>query len=265
MRGLFIFSLLLLVPGLAEASDMIRCDPTDITVPNRVVEYQQSANTEDAWLTDSTRILNPSTLPAGSRFYWKCSAGSVIAMTQAERDAADAQAIAAQAAFVASTSALKKRLKSLGLTDSQVHDLAGDTTVSIPPVTSITHTIPIMAVGLAATWTNQPVAVTEMYGATRRIKADLSPYVEFRLQVNVAVAGGAGSLLWAQSSPDQTTWTNLDGASGPTVAISTTGLKVTAWTPIPVSAQTDIFLRPMGQNGNGAVDPAFGSVILQVR
>ena len=257
--------LLLLSSSVVEASDLIRCDPTDPTVPNRVIEYQKSANTQDAWLTDPNRLLNPTSLPSGSSRYWKCSAGVVVAMSQAEQDTLDAPIVAQQAAFTATKSAIKKRLKSLGLTDAQVHDLAGEATITIPTVTPVTYTIPLVAVGLAATWINQPAAATEIFGAARRIKADLAPYTEFRLQVNVANAGASGAILWVQASLDQSVWTNLDGAAGPTVAISTTGLKVTAWTPIPVSAQTDIFLRPMGQNGNGAVDPAFGSVILQVR
>ena len=262
---LVLLAWLLLVPQVAFASDLIRCDPTDPTVPNRVVEYQKSANTQEAWFSDPNRIINPTSVPSVSQTYWKCQSGQVVEMSQAEKDAVDAPAIAAQAAFVVRKTAIKKRFKALGLTDAQVDDAAADATVTVPSVTPLTHTIPLMVVGTAAVWTNQPAALTEMFGSPRRIKADLSPYTEFRLQVNVATAGSSGTTLWVQSSPDQVTWTNLDGAAGPTVAINTTGLKVTPWTAIPVVSQTDIFLRPVAQGGNATADPAFGSVVIQVR
>mgnify|MGYP001563991036 CR=1 FL=1 len=270
MMRLLIALLLLLYPLKVSAEDVVRYSGTT---------YQGCSSIGDTtiWLTNPNDYATvkvgflhaaqgcAAILPSVPDKYRKVESGQVVEMSQAEKDAVDAPAIAAQAAFVVRKTAIKKRFKALGLTDAQVDDAAADATVTVPSVTPLTHTIPLMVVGTAAVWTNQPAALTEMFGSPRRIKADLSPYTEFRLQVNVATAGSSGTTLWVQSSPDQVTWTNLDGAAGPTVAINTTGLKVTPWTAIPVVSQTDIFLRPVAQGGNATADPAFGSVVIQVR
>jgi len=112
-------------------------------------------------------------------------------------------------------------------------------------------------------WTNQPAALTELFGFSRnRSKVDMTAATQARLVSNVAVAGGAAALLKIQYSTDQTTWTDLPGAS---IAINTTGLQVSAFTAVPAGAKQDVFLRVVGLNGNGSADPAFGVTSLQYK
>jgi hypothetical protein len=64
--------LLLLVPSLAQASNVAVCDPNDGRVPDRMVAYHRSVNTPD-WLLPNV-LINPdlSALTETNRRYWKC-------------------------------------------------------------------------------------------------------------------------------------------------------------------------------------------------
>lgn len=97
------------------ADDIILCDPTDPTVPNRVTSYSRSDDPFKSGAATNPNSLiwslpassvNPwdGVVPSGSQSYWKCANtdgdaefDSVVAMTQAEKDAADAPAVAAAA------------------------------------------------------------------------------------------------------------------------------------------------------------------------
>jgi hypothetical protein len=115
-------------------------------------------------------------------------------------------------------------------------------------------------------WTNQPAGLTELFGTTvGRLKADLTATAQVRLIANVATAGAAGAAIRAQHSTDQSTWNYLDGATGPSVGVGTTGLKVSAWVNVTGAAKADVFIRVVGISGDGTADPAFGNVLLQVR
>ncbi|KKK74030.1 hypothetical protein LCGC14_2887850, partial [marine sediment metagenome] len=78
------------------ASDVVICDPADPDIPNRVVSYRKSVNTQEAWLTDPTFLINPdlSGVAGIPRSYWKCNGSAVVEMSQAERDIVDAPATA---------------------------------------------------------------------------------------------------------------------------------------------------------------------------
>jgi hypothetical protein len=115
-------------------------------------------------------------------------------------------------------------------------------------------------------WTNQPAGLTELFGTTvGRLKADLTATAQVRLIANVATAGAAGAAIRAQHSTDQSSWNYLDGATGPSVGVGTTGLKVSAWVNVTGAAKADVFIRVVGISGDGTADPAFGNVLLQVR
>ena len=115
-------------------------------------------------------------------------------------------------------------------------------------------------------WTNQPAALTELFGTTTaRVKADLTAAAQVRLLCSVATAGAAAAAVRVQYSTDQSSWSYLDGASGPSLGVGTTGLKVGAWTSPAAGAKADVFLRVVGINGDASADPAFGHVLLQVR
>jgi len=119
---------------------------------------------------------------------------------------------------------------------------------------------------LTTIWPNMPAAQTEFFGATSmRTKYDLTNATQARLLVNVGpVAGVAGSTLRVQFSTDQTTWNDLV-TGGASVAINSAGtLQVSAFGNIVAGAKADVFLRIVGENGNGTADPRFGTVELQV-
>jgi hypothetical protein len=116
-------------------------------------------------------------------------------------------------------------------------------------------------------WTNQPSAVTELFGLDYlRTKGDLTNDSQVRLLVNVITAGaGATTELRGQYSTDQSAWNYLDGGTGPGVAINTAGLKVSAWVNLAAGAKSDVFLRLVGINGDAVADPSFGTAELQVK
>lgn len=127
--------------------------------------------------------------------------------------------------------------------------------------------VTFLAQGTAYQWTNQPNAVTEFGGVTNhRIQVDLSNVNQARL--TVVRAGGtatATATIAVQYSTDQTNWFYLDGASGPSVNISTVGLQVSPWVNITPGAKGDVYLRIVGSGGNGAADPQFGLITVQFR
>lgn len=113
-------------------------------------------------------------------------------------------------------------------------------------------------------WLNQPAAVTEFSSVVnRRVKVDLSGMTQVRFVVNVNTAGFAGSIMALQYSTDQVAWDYLDGVSGPSVPIGTTGVKVSSYVNIVSAARADVFLRIVGQNGNGVRDPDFWIISAQ--
>ena len=121
----------------------------------------------------------------------------------------------------------------------------------------------LSSAGILTEWTNQPGALTEIYGAARnRTKVDLTNATEARFLCNVATTGDAAATLKVQYSTDQTAWTDLPGANA---SIGTTGLKVSAFTAVPAGAKQDVFLRVVGLGGDGSEDPAFGVTALQYK
>jgi Collagen triple helix repeat (20 copies) len=120
---------------------------------------------------------------------------------------------------------------------------------------------------LAATWSNQPAAVTELLGSTRfRLRYDLSNATAARLVVNVVGAGApTPAKLRLQYSTDLITWKYMDDVSDPSVNIDTTGLKVSGWTNLAPEARADVYLRVVGLDGNGSADPSLGLLQAQVR
>jgi hypothetical protein len=99
-----------------------------------------------------------------------------------------------------------------------------------------------------------------------RTKADLTNASQTRLLGNVETAGaGATTELRAQYSTDQSTWNSLDGGTGPSIAINAVGLRVSSWVNIAAGAKSDVFLRLVGINGDGAADPSFGITEIQVK
>jgi Collagen triple helix repeat (20 copies) len=115
-------------------------------------------------------------------------------------------------------------------------------------------------------WSNQPAALTELFGTTvARVKADLTNAAQVRLLCSVGAAGAAAAAIRVQYSTDQSSWSYLDGGTGPSVSVSSTGLKVSSWVAVTAGAKADVFLRAVGISGDGTADPSFAHITLQVR
>lgn len=112
------------------------------------------------------------------------------------------------------------------------------------------------------TWTNMPLAATELFGNVhRRTKVDLTDVDKCRLLVRVSTQGSTNAILTCQYSLDETNWSTLC----PTVAINTTGTKAGNWDLIPVEAKADVFIRIIGSGGDGAADPILGNIGLEIK
>jgi hypothetical protein len=139
------------------------------------------------------------------------------------------------------------------------------------PSAATPETLPILSDNFASfgspIWTNQPAAQTELFGTIgpSRVKADLTAAAEVRLLCNVVQGGAAAAAIRVQYSSDQSSWSYLDGTAGPSVSVSTTGLKVSSWVSPAAGAKSDVFIRAVGINGDGTADPSFSSILLQVR
>lgn len=113
------------------------------------------------------------------------------------------------------------------------------------------------------TWTNQPAALTEFLGGTmHRAKLEFSDVSKIRFSARVNTQGVSGAVLFLQYSTDESSWSTLATNQ---VSLLGTGTKVTAWEDLPAGAQGDVFVRIVGQGGNGTADPVIGNVILEAR
>lgn len=119
----------------------------------------------------------------------------------------------------------------------------------------------------AQAWTDMPAALTELQGSTRnRMKFDMSRYTQARATVRTTAAGASGAEMRIQYSTDQSAWSYLDGAAGPAVAIdAANATQVGAWVSLSAEARSDVFLRVIGIGGDGAVDPSFNLITLQLK
>lgn len=113
-----------------------------------------------------------------------------------------------------------------------------------------------------------PAAETELAGvAVLRAAENLTEATWARLQANVVIIPGfAGSILYPQYSKDNgVSWKNLASGSTLQVSIDSAGFKISSWARIVNDAKADVLLRIVGRGGNGALDPAFSAIRLQVR
>lgn len=128
------------------------------------------------------------------------------------------------------------------------------------------QTITLVAPGAALQWLNHPTLETEFLGSIRnRILIDLSNVTQIRLLLNVTAIGRPLAVIGAQYSTDQSIWGYFDGVTNPSVNIGSLGLKISNWINIDTNAMQDIYVRLVGINGNGTVDPSFGLITLQIR
>ena len=112
-------------------------------------------------------------------------------------------------------------------------------------------------------WTNMPAAETEFRGIAHiRTKVDLTNASQSRVTVRIGNAPIANAKIKVQYSTDESTWVDLCSVTMPATAFTT---NIGAWTDAPAGAKADVFLRIVGIDGDGVVDPSFGLITLQVK
>ena len=115
-------------------------------------------------------------------------------------------------------------------------------------------------------WDDMPAELTEFDGsAGYRTQYDLTDATEVRVVVNVETAGSTDSKIRAQYSTDGSTWNYLDDSSEPSIGVDASGLRVSPWASLASSAKADVYLRIVGLDGDGAADPIFSRIDIQVR
>lgn len=127
--------------------------------------------------------------------------------------------------------------------------------------------IPFRTTGTVLTWSDMPEALTEFQGNTcNRAYTNLVDARLARLIANIETAGSTNAKLRVQYSLNGTTWYYLDNTnSKPSVAINTTGVKVSGWCVLDSGARDDVYLRIVGIDGDGVADPAFGHIVLEIK
>ena len=125
-------------------------------------------------------------------------------------------------------------------------------------------------------WTNHPNPVTELFGNTlNRAGADLTYVTQYRIWINVGTIANAGAEIGLQYSIDAgVTWRGIaTGADGDQILgngtdFATTGLQNSGWSDLWTganSSQAEVLLRIVGDDGNGAIDPTLGTIIVEFR
>ncbi len=123
---------------------------------------------------------------------------------------------------------------------------------------SVVHFLPMDTV-----WTDMPAADTEFKGSNiRRTRIDMTGSNTIRLGMSLNSGVSTGATIRVQYSTDLTTWTDM----GTSITSAVQGLQVaTSWATVPAGAKADVFLRLMGQGGDGVADPGFLQVFVQVK
>lgn len=115
--------------------------------------------------------------------------------------------------------------------------------------------------------TNSPAAAREILGTTdNRLKIDLSEFSQFRVTLNVVTPGVAGADVYFEGSLNETNWDFLDKDTGPEVAIDSTGIKASGWVDIGLMYKfSDVFIRMVEKDGDGATDPELSQIVLHLK
>lgn len=120
------------------------------------------------------------------------------------------------------------------------------------------------AIGSTEAWTDMPLALTEFLGSANgtRTYANLADFKQSRIIVRIGNAPAANAKLRCQYATDEATWNTLCSVTMPATASTT---NVGPWTNIPSGALTDTYLRIVGLDGDGVVDPSFGFFYVEFR
>ena len=107
---------------------------------------------------------------------------------------------------------------------------------------------------------------TEIPAANYRLLLDLTGFTQYRATLRVATQGAVNSDLRFQGSTDDVTFANLDGSTGPEIAIGSVGEKNTGWVTLAAPYRTNnVRIRVMGKDGDGVADPVVRQVMLHFK
>lgn len=125
--------------------------------------------------------------------------------------------------------------------------------------------------GSLLTWTDMPLAPTFVLNGNRTpTKVDLSFYTQSRIAItNGNVAGATNARLIARYltvyNGTAANWLNLGTSEIAATLTVTNNVTVSSWIDIVSAARSDVFLSIIGEGGDGALDPTFGSISIQFR
>lgn len=132
--------------------------------------------------------------------------------------------------------------------------------------------LPVLA---ALVWTNMPTALSFWLSTATVAKGvervDLTGYTQVRLRVNKQGTAGASAsklILRYKAAPFTQAVANYSdiGVSEVSVAVNVTNTYLeTAWINLAAGAKADVFLALVGSGGDGALDPAFGTVTAEFK
>lgn len=125
-------------------------------------------------------------------------------------------------------------------------------------------------------WTNQPAALTELFGATEdRSQVDLTNVTQYRLVTNLLVLNAENlARLGVQYSLDSgANWFGLDNGTADVISTvfsditTATGFNTHAFTNIATAAKADVLIRVVGlvSGGSGTGDPDFAKIEIQFK
>ncbi len=159
-----------------------------------------------------------------------------------------------------------KGLIAFSLDDSTLHMFDGGRWSNFK-TTNTQLSINITVNSALATWSAMPAAGTEFLGLSiHRFKVGLSNADSVRLMVNVSTGSIGTANLGAEYSLDNgTSWSALDGLTGPAAPIGVSGLSDSGWVEIEEDSKTDVLIRIIGFGGNGLASPAVGLIALQFK
>jgi hypothetical protein len=118
-----------------------------------------------------------------------------------------------------------------------------------------------VSVAVAATNTDAPAGDTYFTGLAA---ADLTDWTEVRVSLRVATAGTTADARLKYTTNNFTSDADLTSTAN-ALDLSTTGVKASAWEPIPAGARGPVTFGLVSFNGDGSEDPSVVSVVAHFR
>lgn len=116
-----------------------------------------------------------------------------------------------------------------------------------------TSVVTFLADSTSVTWTDQPVADTQLFdSSSSRLRYDATNYRSLALGMRVQGASASTNTpqCYIKYSTDDTTYTTLTGSE---ISLATTGTKMSTWVTLPTAAQANNYWRVYCSGGDGTV------------